>query len=904
MNSFHTLLILRQCANFCKCEAEALISSLPPTAADANLVNTQTIEVKIEGMTCSMCSQALMNAVRAMDGVIECHISAISGTGNISFNTDSNVTPDAIVEEIEDTGYGASLVRKNDENDEWDEEEEMLEKSNARQAAQVREKRSLFLHSLIAVVPIVFFTMILPYLLTCSNNDGDMGSGTKSGTDCFAEEIWAGTSVTPITILLTVLASYVQFYLGWPFYRSTFHSLARRSALGMDVLICVGTSAAYFYALILTLLLALDRDDNDGHESMDEQKHHGIHFFETSSVLISFVLLGHWLQASALSRTSGAIAKLVQLQPKTAILITPKNTEDMEQKSKIGKVQDDLAVGTVEDGFDPGIHFYDEKEVSIKQIKPGDILKIVRGASIPCDCVVISGQLSVNESVMTGESIPTLKTPQNNSMCLGGTVCVEGLAFTRATSTGSNTALHQILNLIHAAQYNTPPIQSLADRISSIFVPAVVAVSLLTLVVWLIAGSSSVEDALLFAISVLVISCPCALGLAVPTAVMVGTGVGASHGVLVKDAAALQCAAGVRHVILDKTGTVTVGTPSVQTLIKCDGDDLGVSLPSEEWHVNDILWFMAVLERNSEHPLARAIVDFAMTECEEYLEKYPLSQPMEGSFVAVTGKGASCRVVNTVDGGTNVRVAVGNRAFAKVLGIDLSERVHVEMSRLEELGQTAVFCAINGRICAVIGIADAIRPDAKVAISYLVEKFNVKVWMVTGDNKRTAKAVASKIGIPEERLVSEALPAAKVRIVQDLQDQGNAVVMVGDGINDSPALAQADVGIAIASGKSVEIAAEASDMVIIGNQHSVWDIVIALDLARLIFRRIKLNFVWALVYNCLGIPVAAGVFYPLLKWRLSPTLASIAMALSSISVVSSSLMLKLHQPPRMPEARS
>jgi len=245
-----------------------------------------------------------------------------------------------------------------------------------------------------------------------------------------------------------------------------------------------------------------------------------------------------------------------------------------------------------------------------------------------------------------------------------------------------------------------------------------------------------------------------------------------------------------------------------------------------------------------------------------------------------------------------------NRAFAKVLDIDLSEHVHVEMSRLEELGQTAVFCAINERICAVIGIADAIRPDAKVAISYLAEKFNVKVWMVTGDNKRTAKAVASKIGIPEERLVSEALPAAKVRIVQDLQDQGNAVVMVGDGINDSPALAQADVGIAIASGKSVEIAAEASDMVIIGNQHSVWDIVIALDLARVIFRRIKLNFVWALVYNCLGIPVAAGVFYPLLKWRLSPTLASIAMALSSISVVSSSLMLKLHQPPRMPEANS
>ena len=357
-----------------------------------------------------------------------------------------------------------------------------------------------------------------------------------------------------------------------------------------------------------------------------------------------------------------------------------------------------------------------------------------------------------------------------------------GLAFTRATNTGSNTTLHQILNLIHAAQYNTPPIQSLADRISSIFVPTVVAVSLLTLVVWIIAGSTSVEDALLFAISVLVISCPCALGLAVPTAVMVGTGVGASHGVLVKDAAALQCAAGVRHVILDKTGTVTVGTPTVQTLIKCDGDDLGVSSPSEDWQVNDLLWFMAVLERNSEHPLARAIVDYAMTECEEYLKKFPLSQPMEGSFVAVTGKGASCRVVNAVGGGTTVHVAVGNRAFAKVLGIDLSERVHVEMSRLEELGQTAVFCAINERICAVIGIADAIRPDAKVAISYLAEKFNVKVWMVTGDNKRTAKAVASKIGIPEERLISEALPAAKVRIVQDLQDQGNAVVMVVSGV--------------------------------------------------------------------------------------------------------------------------
>lgn len=891
-----------ECGDFCKCEAEALMHSLPTTAS-ADLMNTRTIEVKIGGMTCSMCSQAVSNAMHVMDGVVKCHISAISGMGSITFKTDSSVTPDAIIEEIEDIGYDASLLRNQDD-DEWDEEEEMLAKSNARQAAKVREKRALFLHSLIAVVPIVFFTMILPHLLTCSNENGEMGSHTRNGSDCFVDEIWSDTGVTPITILLTALASYVQFYLGWPFYKSTFRSLARRSALGMDVLICVGTSAAYFYALILILLVALDRSDSDGHGSSDEQKNHGIHFFETSSVLISFVLLGHWLQASALSRTSGAIAKLVQLQPKTAILVTPKNIEQTKHKINSDNVQmDDLVIGTIEDGFDPGVHFYDEKEVTIKQIKPGDILKIVRGASIPCDCVVISGQLSVNESVMTGESIPTLKTPQNNSICLGGTVCVEGLAFSRATNTGTNTALHQILNLIHAAQYNTPPIQSLADRISSIFVPTVVVLSLLTFLVWLIVGSSSIDDALLFAISVLVISCPCALGLAVPTAVMVGTGVGASHGVLVKDAAALQCAAKVRHVILDKTGTVTMGTPSVQTFIKCDNDGLEMSSPSEKSSVQEILWCLAVLERNSEHPLAQAVVDYVVAECEEFLENYPLSQPLEGSFVAVTGKGASCRVQSAVEN-KSVHVAIGNRACAKVLGIDLLETVHSEMSRLEELGQTAVFCAIDHKICAIVGIADAIRADAKVAISYLTEKLNVKVWLVTGDNKRTAAAVASKIGIPEERLISEALPAAKVRVVQDLQEQGNTVVMVGDGINDSPALAQADVGIAIASGKSVEIAAEASDMVVIGKQHSVWDVVIALDLARVIFRRIKLNFVWALLYNCLGIPVAAGVFYPLLKWRLSPTLASIAMALSSISVVSSSLMLKLHQPPKMSEAKA
>lgn len=633
--------------------------------------------------------------------------------------------------------------------------------------------------------------------------------------------------------------------------------------LGMDVLVAMGTSTAYFYSVGLI--------SKGIHDEMPT--HDGAHFFETSAVLISFVLLGRWLQARAVRKTSSALEKLMGLAAKMALVIIPE--EEASTSS-----------------FDPLVDRYTEKEVPVEEVNKHDFVKVIRGASIPADGRVISGELTVNESMITGEPMPVYKKVGDD--LIGGTIVAEGAAFMLVRNVGKDTALSKICRMVEEAAGSRAPIQEYADKISSVFVPLVVIIAIMTFVIWIsLCTSGSVpqewyEDkvtfSLLFAIAVLVISCPCALGLATPTAVMVGTGVGALHGILIKGGEQLQHASELDAIIFDKTGTLTEGKPVISDFLRI------TRVPGGHEKIKDmtqekLLWILASLERNSEHPLAAAVVAYAEENIRGLLKEKPLVDP--SSFAAVTGRGVSGNV-------DSVSAAIGNRNYTReMVDDDFSEEIERELVRLESAGKTAVLAVIDGVVCAVIGISDALREDSIPSIRYLREKKHLEVWLVTGDNPRTAHAVAGQLMLQTKYVIAEAVPGAKLEKVKSLQQEGKIVGMIGDGINDSPALAQADVGISIGTG--TEIAAEAADMVLV--KGNIAGVCTAIDLSRTIFHRIRFNYVWALLYNCLGIPIAAGALYPAIQVRLPPTVAAIAMALSSISVVVSSLALKLYKPP-------
>lgn len=501
------------------------------------------------------------------------------------------------------------------------------------------------------------------------------------------------------------------------------------------------------------------------------------------------------------------------------------------------------------DKFNPLVDHYREETLPIEEIYEGDLVKVIRGSSIPSDGRIKYGEMSVDESMVTGESMPVLKTP--GSDVLGGTVCVEtgeegsGAVFVEVTGVGADTALAQIIELVQDAQTRSVPIQSFADSVSAVFVPTVCVVSLLTFMTWYALCSSGTVPAhwyedldegpgtfsLTFGIACLVISCPCALGLATPTAVMVGSGTGARLGVLMKGGEALEVASKVDSVVLDKTGTLTKGQPSIADFHLLDYD----------WvDKESLLWMLGSLEKNSEHPLAQAVVTYAQEKLgKTYLDEHPFVQPK--SFKALTGRGATGIINDTT-------VAVGNRPFASESGIEVSDEVEFYMQALEREGKTAVVVSVNGTICLVMGIADELKDDAAASVLFLRDVMKVDVWMVTGDNQTTARAIGEQLGLPENRIISEALPVAKVQQVRRLQAQDRIVAMVGDGINDSPALAQADVGISLGSG--AKIATEASDMVLV--RGNVADVCTALHLSHSIFRRIQLNLLFSLLYNCLG----------------------------------------------------
>ncbi|HLY20581.1 MAG TPA: heavy metal translocating P-type ATPase [Bryobacteraceae bacterium] len=582
----------------------------------------------------------------------------------------------------------------------------------------------------------------------------------------------------------------VVFYAAAPFYSGAWTALRHRSA-NMNTLIALGTGAAFLYSLVVTV--------RGGHEV----------YYEAAAVIVALILAGRVLEARARGRASEAIRRLREMQPKMARVVR----EGVEQ------------------------------DLAIEHVLVGDLVLVRPGEKIPVDGAVREGESAVDESMLTGEAMPIDKGP--GDAVYGGTLNRSGSLRFEARKVGGATALRQMIELVRQAQGSRAPVARLADTVSGYFTVGVLAAATLTAVVWL--AFAPLSFALVNFVAVLIIACPCALGLATPTAIMVGTGRGAERGILIKGGEALEAAAGIDTVILDKTGTITRGQPRVTDVIPLGGYPEG-----------EVLRMAASAERYSEHPLGRAVVEHARSL------GIALEEP--AGFHAVAGMGVEARV-----NGREVRVSSGAGSS--------------EAARLAEEGKTAVAVSLDGRAVGVIGIADSVKEEAAGAVGRL-RKMGIEVWMITGDNRRTAEAVARQVGIPH--VLAEVLPDAKAAEVRKLQAAGKKVAMVGDGINDAPALAQADVGLAIGTG--ADIAMEAAGITLMrGDLDGVPE---ALALARRTMRVIRQNLFWAFAYNTLGIPIAAGVLYPFTGWLLSPVLASAAMALSSVTVVSNSLRLK------------
>lgn len=618
-------------------------------------------------------------------------------------------------------------------------------------------------------------------------------------------------------LIMFALATPVQFIAGYQFYIGAYKALRNRTA-NMDTLIAVGTSAAYFYSVAVIFapgLVALEHV-----------------YFDSSAMIIALILFGKYLEARAKGSTSEAIKRLMGLQAKTARVIR--------------------------DG--------QELEMAVDDLDVGDIMIVRPGEKIPTDGVVVDGRSSIDESIITGESLPVSK--EEGSEVIGATINGSGLLRVRATKVGKDTALAQIVKLVEDAQVAKAPIQRLADRVSAIFVPVVITIALVAFLTWYFLGVpafASGEPAFTFSltifITVLVIACPCALGLATPTAIMVGTGKGAENGILIKGGDSLEVAGTVNTVVFDKTGTLTEGRPEVVEMISFDD-----SCP-------DMLSLVASVEVGSEHPLGEAIVRKARADG---LELFDIAD-----FEGLAGKGVKA----SVKGRT---IVVGNRGLLEEMSVPLGER-EKDVVSLEEHGMTAVLIVIDGKLCGAIGIADVLKPTSAEAVAEL-RRMGIEVVMITGDNRRTAEAIANKLGI--EKVLAEVLPGDKAKEVSKLQAEGRIVAMVGDGINDAPALAQADVGMAIGSG--TDVAVEAGDIVLIKDDPR--DAVAAIQLSRQTMRKIRQNLFWAFGYNTAGIPVAAGVLYPFLGILLSPIIAAGAMAFSSVSVVSNAALLKRYTP--------
>ncbi len=619
--------------------------------------------------------------------------------------------------------------------------------------------------------------------------------------------------------LQLLLTTPVQFWCGQSFYRGAWKSLKRRAA-DMNTLIALGTSAAYFYSVFATLFPRFFR----------AQGLEPVVYYETAAIVITLILLGRFFESRARGQTSQAIRKLIGLQAKTARLI---------RKGQ-------------------------EVDVPIQEVQVGDVVLVRPGEKIPVDGIVIDGSSTVDEAMVTGESLPVRKHPGEE--VIGATINKTGSFKFRASRVGKDTVLAQIVQLVQQAQGSKAPIQRLADQVTGWFVPAVIAIALSTFVIWFnLTGNLTL--AMITTVEVLIIACPCALGLATPTSVMVGTGIGAQNGILIKGADSLEIAHKIQTIVLDKTGTLTQGKPVVTDYVTVGGTAYSNEI--------NLLRLAAAVERNSEHPLAEAVVQYAKAQGVDF----PL--PEAKDFEAVSGAG--------VQGVVNDRlVQIGTFRWMKQLGIS-TEALQTYKDKWEAAGKTTALIAVNGKLEGVVAIADALKPSSVDAVRAL-KRLGLEVVMLTGDNQQTADAIAFEVGI--KRVFAEVRPEQKAEQVQLLQREGKIVAMVGDGINDAPALAQADVGIAIGTGTDVAIAA--SDITLISGD--LTGIATAIQLSRATINNIRQNLFFAFIYNVAGIPIAAGILFPFLGWLLNPIIAGGAMAFSSVSVVTNALRLRKFKP--------
>ncbi len=627
-------------------------------------------------------------------------------------------------------------------------------------------------------------------------------------------------------LLQLVLTTPVLFWCGASFFINAWKALKRHAAT-MDTLVAIGTGAAYLYSLFPTFFS----------EYFTSRGLSADVYYEAATFIITLILLGRLLENRAKGQTSEAIRSLVGLQAKTARII------------RRGK----------------------EVDIPIAEVVVGDVILVRPGEKIPVDGKIIDGSSTIDEAMVTGESVPVKKQPGDE--VIGATINKTGSFKFQATRVGKDTFLAQIVKLVQQAQGSKAPIQRLADQVTGWFVPAVIAVAIATFIVWYnLMGN--VTMALITTVGVLIIACPCALGLATPTSIMVGTGKGAENGILIKGAESLELAHKLQTIVLDKTGTITQGKPTVTDFVTVKG--------TANQNELKLLRLAASVERNSEHPLAEAVVQYAQSQGVELTDAQEFeAMPSASHFEAIAGSGVQGYLSNQF-------VQIGTHRWMSELDIDTSA-LQTPWERLEYLGKTVIWIAVNGKIQGIMGIADAVKPSSINAIRTL-QRMGLSVVMLTGDNRRTAEVIAREVGI--QRVFAEVRPDQKAATVETLQSEGKIVAMVGDGINDAPALAQADVGMAIGTGTDVAIAA--SDITLIsGDLHGI---VTAIQLSRATMRNIKQNLFFAFIYNVAGIPIAAGILFPFFGWLLSPIIAGAAMAFSSVSVVTNALRLRKFQP--------
>jgi Cu+-exporting ATPase len=809
---------------------------------------SKNVTLPITGMSCANCALNIERNLKKLQGVEDTSVNFASEQASVSFDPEQ-IEVDDLIKKIEDIGYGIATARV-----------ELpitgmtcancamtIERTLNKKVPGVVQASVNFASEKAAVQYLPNLTSVEEMIAAIRQAGYDAIPPDETGEDEDVEqrarraEIADQTRKFAVGLLFTVplflwsmgrdfgllgpwsqafwvnwafwaLATPVQFYTGWDYYTGGWKSLKNRSA-NMDVLVAMGSSVAYFYSLAVLLYPAL-----------------GSHvYFETSAVIITLIKLGKMLEARAKGKTGNAIRKLMGLRPKTATIM------------RDGK----------------------EVEVSLKVVKVGDVVVVRPGEKIPVDGLVLEGNSAVDESMLTGEPIPVDKS--TGDTVVGATINSEGLLKFRATKVGKDTALAQIIKLVQDAQGSKAPIQALADRVAAVFVPGVIGIATITFILWWVLGGQFVP-AMIRLVAVLIIACPCALGLATPTAIMAGTGKGAEKGILFKDSEALEKATKLETIVLDKTGTLTLGRPTVADVIA-----LNASSPVQ--HKKELLRIAASVEKGSEHPVGRAILKEAEKQALELFEPE--------DFKASGGFGVRARINGQM-------VYVGKPGWFIEMGVDMvsgNEYVHT----LQRQGKTLMAVVVEKELAGLIAVADSLKPESREAVAELRSK-GLKVVMLTGDNTETATSIGAEVQVDE--IVAEVRPEEKSMKVKELQDRGQMVGMVGDGINDAPALAQADVGIAIGTGTDVAI--ETADVILAsGNLRGISR---AIQLSRATMRTVKENLFWAFIYNIILIPVAAGLLYPLeflphALRQLHPILAALAMALSSVTVVSNSLRL-------------